>query len=114
DLALWRVANVIDEDAEDEIITAAKVVSKKSLKAAATLSKVFKGESFEETIHIIVERPQDATAVLGQIVWLMRKMVPDIRKRELRHKRRKSSSGTVNKQNTVYLNRLWPVCNGLM
>lgn len=30
---------------------------------------------------------EDATAVLGQIVWLMRKIVSEIPKRELRRKR---------------------------
>ncbi|KAF9084027.1 hypothetical protein BGX27_003933, partial [Mortierella sp. AM989] len=35
---------------------------------------------------------EEATAVLGQIVWLMRKMVLEIPKRELRHKRQKGDS----------------------
>ncbi|KAF9343426.1 hypothetical protein BGX26_005732 [Mortierella sp. AD094] len=56
----------------------------------------FRISKLDEIINYRKDKSQeDTTAVLGQIVWLMKKMVSEIPKCELRHKRPKSSSGTV-------------------
>ncbi|KAF8967581.1 hypothetical protein BGZ46_000131 [Entomortierella lignicola] len=50
----------------------------------------FRISKLDEIINYRKDRwREDAEAVLGQIVWLMRKMVSEIPKRELRHKRQK-------------------------
>ncbi|KAF9151198.1 hypothetical protein BGX20_005480, partial [Mortierella sp. AD010] len=50
----------------------------------------FRISKLDEIINYRKDKWQDeAAAVLGQIVWLMRKMVSEIPKRELRHKRQK-------------------------
>ncbi|KAI1311546.1 hypothetical protein EDD11_003462, partial [Mortierella claussenii] len=61
DLVVWCVTIPVDEDADDEIITAAKVNAKRLLKGTATLSRAF-NDLKKDTIHIIIERPKVAAA----------------------------------------------------
>ncbi|KAF8951342.1 hypothetical protein BGZ46_004019 [Entomortierella lignicola] len=61
DLIIWRASIPIDEDADDEIIMAINIDSKKLLMATCSLSKAFKDGIPEDTIHIIVRRPKDFT-----------------------------------------------------
>ncbi|KAG0358745.1 hypothetical protein BGX24_005918, partial [Mortierella sp. AD032] len=55
DLVLWRVSIPDDDDLS---IPLDSVSEKKKLKATTKLSKVFDAELPEDTIHIVVERPQ--------------------------------------------------------
>ncbi|KAK3846355.1 MAG: hypothetical protein J3R72DRAFT_486623 [Linnemannia gamsii] len=57
DLVLWRVSIPDDDDLS---IPLDSVSEKKKLKATTKLSKVFDAELPEDTIHIVVERPQAA------------------------------------------------------
>ncbi|KAG0262392.1 hypothetical protein BG011_010189 [Mortierella polycephala] len=84
-LTLWRVTIPIDEDEDDEIITATSITTKRLLKGTGKISKVFgieiledstrlatkrllkeigtssrsfKGGIPEDTVHIIIERPK--------------------------------------------------------
>ncbi|KAG9063233.1 hypothetical protein KI688_004837 [Linnemannia hyalina] len=59
DLVLWRVS--IPDDDDDLPILLDSVSEKKKLKATTKLSKVFDAELPEDTIHIVVERPQAAS-----------------------------------------------------
>ncbi|KAF8928766.1 hypothetical protein BGZ47_001448 [Haplosporangium gracile] len=58
DLVLWRVSIPDDDDLS---VPLDSVSEKKKLKATTKLSKVFDAELPEDTIHIVVERPQAAS-----------------------------------------------------
>ncbi|KAG0015174.1 hypothetical protein BGZ80_010005 [Entomortierella chlamydospora] len=56
----------------------------------------FRISQLDEIINYRKDRwREDAEAVLGQIVWLLRKMISEIPNRELRHKRQKTDAGGV-------------------
>ncbi|KAF9349932.1 hypothetical protein BGX26_011839 [Mortierella sp. AD094] len=62
DLILWRVS-IPDDDDDEQPILLENVPERKKLKATTKLSKVFDSELPEDTIHIIVQRPPQATPI---------------------------------------------------
>ncbi|KAF8924384.1 hypothetical protein BGZ58_001838, partial [Dissophora ornata] len=58
ELTLWRVSIPITDDDEEVPIMLETLDEKKKLGPATRLSKVFSEDLPEETIHILVQRPQ--------------------------------------------------------